>query len=171
MQRTSIPPIIGALALVAGACVYTPENGADFDVDELIRFNGLSSQPGATIELYGFDRSVGEWVEIAQTTAAMTPNEFHHNRRFYNWHLELRLDEYDRWGCLLTSDCEVDGEASYEVQLQVREVDGAIERLFTFDDGGFECFFERYRAGGDLFSAYWPCRADDYEQLRLQINL
>jgi hypothetical protein len=165
MQHRRITPLV--LAILTVACVYTPESGGEFNPSEPVNFRGLASQPGAEIQLLGFNKSSGQWIELTQTTADATPQDFHEDRELYNWQLGLRLDERDDWRCFLSTTCELDREGSYEASFRVREVDGLAAYLFTFDVGGFECWWNRYLEGEDLLSAYWPCRAESSDEIRL----
>lgn len=169
MQHTRIPSLL--LAILTSACVYAPESGGEFDPSEPLVFRGLASQPGATIRLLGYDQRTGEWVELAMTVADATPNEFRDSRVLYNWQLALTLDAREDWRCFLASSCDVEDQQDLEAHFVVREVDGVVPNLFTYDVGGFECWWNNYTAGEDLLSAYWPCRAESADQIRLSATL
>ncbi len=160
-----------ALALLSTACVYTPESGTFFDPGVSKAFGGLASRPGATIQLYGFNKNTGAWVQLAQTTAGTTPRAFNDNHTHYYWNVDYRLQNRGDWQCFLSPSCSIPGEGTYEVRFQVKEVNGTAPILYTFDQGGLACWSTNYNSGQDMYAAYWPCRAQYYDEVRLKVAI
>jgi hypothetical protein len=156
------------VTLLGTACVYTPESGTFFDTNVSKSFAGLASNRGGTIQLYGFNKSTAQWVLLTSSTADTTPQVFYDNHVHYFWNMSHRLTSRADWQCFVHASCTIPGEGTYEVRYQVREVGGTAAVLFTFDEGGLACWNDNYSAGQDMYAAYWPCRAQIYDEVRLR---
>lgn len=159
------------LAMLTTACVYTPESGTFFDPTVDKSFAGLASNPGGTIQLYAFNKNTAAWVLLTQLTASTTPQNFNDDRVHYYWSVSHRLASRADWRCFLSENCSTSSEGTYEVRYQVREVDGTAPILYTFDQGGLSCWSSNYNDGEDMYSAYWPCRAQIFDEVRLKVAI
>jgi hypothetical protein len=167
---TSLAPL-ALLTVLAGACVYTPESGTYFDPGRDQTFAGFASNPGATIRLFALELDTNEWIELATATASDSPYTLRHDRTHYLWSLHATLEDQPDWECFLHPSCTIPSEGVYEVRFQIREDDGAAPILYTFDEGGLACWNQRYQSGQDAYVAYWPCRAEIFDELRLRVAI
>lgn len=164
---------IAALLLLAAACVYAPESGTFYDVNATEQFAGIASTPGASMELHAFNKQSRQWMLLTTSEASSSPVVFNDDRIHYYWTIRHQLTSRADWRCFVHETCFIPDAGVYEVRYQVREVpeSGDATVLFTYDEGGLSCWLEHYRNGADLYAAYWPCRANDPDEVRLQTIL
>ena len=167
-----ISPKVACLAFIlTTSCVYTPESGTFFDPGSSKSFAGLASVPGSTIELYAYNKSLNVWTLLTQTTSGTTPQAFNDNHTHYYWNLSYQLTNRPEYRCFMHESCTLPSEGIYEVRFQIREVAASPSILYTFDEGGLACWSARYSTGEDMYAAYWPCRAEFFDEVRLNVAI
>lgn len=169
MKRvTSVLTLLIAASLCGSACVYSPENGTVFAVDQNLSLGGLASQPGATVQLTAFNKETESWDQLDEVTASTYPLHFNDDKTLYQWSMSFRMDDVPNWECYYHPSCTIPSEGLYEVRFQFLEPGGDSSFLYTFDEGGLACWNQHYNNGEDIYVAYWNCKAQIFDELRLQ---
>ncbi|MEX2964677.1 hypothetical protein [Microbulbifer sp. TYP-18] len=168
MKNLLIYTFLFLIAFFHTACVYDPESGENIYLEEKKTFTGLSVNPGATIELYVFNKNRNWWGKRAQTVSSTNPQTWFNNRTHYIWNLEFALETIPNWRCFLDADCIVIDGKDYTVRFQFREVGSDVAYLYTYGPGGLSCWYDKYyNAGQDMYDAYGACAPDNYEEIIL----
>ncbi|MGH1344698.1 MAG: hypothetical protein ACRBN8_24275 [Nannocystales bacterium] len=160
--------VVGLTSLVAtSGCVTTEQSGLNGPVQD---FGGFASKPGATVQLYVYDRQANAWEAAPDTEviASTVPTNYG-GRTIYGWNMnDVNLLETAADDCRISQSCTATpGDSSIRVQL--REVGGDFSPLLTFDDGGVSCTISAVAGGADLFAAAWGCKGTVFDELSINI--
>lgn len=155
--------LVGAAAALS-ACVTTPYNDEWVDASA-VDFSGYAQDPGATIEISGFDKQTNTWVVLDETiTASSTPTNYG-GETLYRW-------TASDLNTIATGDCFWgEGAACYvpagsaNARFRVKEVGG--RTLVTFDQGGTSCVLDEVSAGAGWFAAGLNCASDSTPAITL----
>ncbi|PRP91185.1 hypothetical protein ENSA5_57570 [Enhygromyxa salina] len=163
--------VAGLIALAASGCVTTEDTLVLGNPTAPLTFGGYASAPGATVELYAFDRSTDDWEPkpLATTIADNTPFTYG-GRTIYSWNLTTTLIDNDDPSslCRLSPRCTL---AESSIRVQFREVDGDHNPLLTFDKGGITCTAKKVNDGADLYAAAWECKGEIFDELSIPVIL
>lgn len=166
MKQLVLTAALTSLAATSG-CVTTEEGGLEGPVQD---FGGFASKPGATVQLYAFDRQADSWEAVPDTfvTASTTPTNYG-GRTIYSWDMnDVDLLETAADDCRLSPTCTpAAGDSS--IRVQFREVGGDWSPLLTFDHGGVSCTISAVSGGADLFGAAWNCKGVIFDELKVRI--
>ena len=166
MKQLALLAGLASLAATSG-CVTSEPAGLVGSVQD---FGGFASKPGATVQLYVFDRQSNNWEAAPDTTvtARTTPTNYG-GRTIYSWTMDdVNLLETAADECRISPFCNpAPGDSS--IRIQFREVGGDFSPLLTFDDGGVSCTVDAVSAGADLFGAAWNCKGVIFDELSVRI--
>lgn len=169
--HTSGCAVAALIALGLSGCVTTEDNLALGNPSASLAFEGFASAPGATVEVYAFDKSAGDWesAPLATTSASTGPLNYG-GRTIYPWNLTTTLiDDSDPTTlCRLSPNCSL---AESSIRVQFREVGGEYSPLLTFDKGGVSCTMNKVDQGTDLYAAAWECKGQIFDELSIPVVL
>jgi hypothetical protein len=145
----AISTVIAPTMLLVGGCVTAPYNHQSECPNNAFTVTGFAQNPGATVQVQAFNDDTSAWEVVATTTASGSGLTFGGNTA-YSWSSSVTLA--DRHFTPFTPDAFA--------SLRVREVNGSLSYLVTFESDGISCVVDKvFNQNESWFAAGWECRS------------
>lgn len=158
-----LPFALAGLAVLCGACVTSPGNGAIVcQTTDPVPFTGVSATPGSDVELRVWNHVAERWETFATAAASVKPKAVGDVAQVYTWSVEAVVPFWT-W----------EGGGHRHAEVQVVEADGAALAIADATNLWEDCIGSELAAGARPEAVRSACESEApvIQVLAQQVNL